>query len=65
MVIVVVLAIGAFAFLWWRWRYTTLTRDCRWRQSKATGDWHCAFCGERAAPSDGQSPRHCARPAPR
>ena len=48
-VALVILGVGTFAYLWWRWRTTTLTRDCRWREDRAEGGWRCAFCGARAA----------------
>ena len=55
------LLVGTFAYLWWKWRYTTLTRLCRWREDRAAGDWHCAACGARTTTGDGKSPRHCLR----
>ena len=46
--LLLVLAIGTFGYLWWRWRTTTLTRECRWREDRGRGVWRCAFCGAEA-----------------
>ncbi|MDF0602272.1 hypothetical protein P1J78_16145 [Psychromarinibacter sp. C21-152] len=64
MVVFVLLAVGTFAYLWWKWHRTTLTRDCRWRLDKAAGEWRCAFCGARTRTESGRTPRHCARRLP-
>ncbi len=45
MPLLILIVVGVLAYLWWRWRYTTLTRDCRWREDRSTGTWRCAFCG--------------------
>ncbi|WP_425052965.1 hypothetical protein [Psychromarinibacter sp. S121] len=63
MILFVFLAIGVVAYLWWKRTHTTLTRDCRWRQDKPAGDWHCVACGARTVPPEGQSPRNCLRSA--
>lgn len=55
------LALGTFAYLWWKWRFTTLTRLCRWREDRAAGDWHCAACGARSSGGAGKAPRQCLR----
>lgn len=59
-VFLLLLLIGVVAYLWWRHRTTTLTRDCRWRQDRARGIWHCAYCGAEKAGAD--APRDCLRP---
>ncbi len=45
--LLLVLAVGVVGFLWYRRATTTLTRDCRWRQDRARGQWRCAYCGAR------------------
>ena len=59
-VILIVLLVGVVLYLWWQYRTTTLTRDCRWRQNKARGVWHCAYCGAETASET--APRDCMRP---
>ncbi|MCB1364354.1 MAG: hypothetical protein KDK02_09540 [Rhodobacteraceae bacterium] len=59
-VLLIVLALGVFAYLYWRHRSTTLTRDCRWRQDRRRGIWRCAFCGAQKPGT--QAPRVCLRP---
>lgn len=49
-----------FAWQYWRWTRTTLTRSCRWREDRGRGDWVCAFCGARTE-SAGHPPRVCLR----
>lgn len=44
-VFLLLLLLGVLAYLWWRWRMTTLTRDCRWREDRTRRVWRCAFCG--------------------
>ncbi len=59
--LLILLAAGVFGYLWWKYRYTTLTRLCLWREDRAAGDWRCASCGARCQPKPGQGPRHCLR----
>lgn len=59
--LLVLLLIGVLVYGWWRWRFTTLTRDCRWRQDRAAGDWVCAACGARTTTKRGAAPRECLR----
>ncbi len=42
---------GVLAYLYWRRKTTTLTRNCRWREDRQAGDWACAYCGARAQTS--------------
>jgi hypothetical protein len=49
-----------FAWQYWRWTRTSLTRDCRWREDRPRGEWVCASCGGRR-PDDGRAPRVCLR----
>lgn len=58
-VLLILLAVGVFAYLWWRHRTTTLTRDCRWRRDRAAGGWWCSYCGARTG--GGDRPRDCLR----
>ncbi len=59
--LLLILALGVFAYLWWKWRFTSLTRDCRWRQDRAAGDWVCAACDARTTTENGRAPRVCLR----
>jgi hypothetical protein len=56
-VLLLVLGVAVFGYFWWRWRFTTLTRECRWRQARAARLWRCAFCGAEQR-SEGP-PRTC------
>lgn len=58
--LLVLLAGGTLAYLWWRRRTTTLTRNCRWRQDRVRGVWTCAYCGAETV-SDGE-PDRCLAP---
>ena len=57
--LLLILLLGVLAYLWWRRRTTTLTRDCRWRQLRARGGWRCAFCGAETIGME--EPRDCLR----
>ncbi|MFV0515173.1 MAG: hypothetical protein ACK5MY_16315 [Jhaorihella sp.] len=59
-VLLIILALGVFAYLYWRHRSTTLTRDCRWREDRRNGIWRCAFCG--AQTPGAKAPLVCLRP---
>ncbi|MCI5109348.1 MAG: hypothetical protein MRY75_02245 [Marivita sp.] len=43
-ILLILLLFGVLAYLYWRHKTTTLTRECRWRRT-AAGQWRCAFCG--------------------
>ncbi len=58
--LLIILLVGSLIYLWWKWRFTTLTRLCRWREDRAAGDWYCAACGARTK-TDGSAPRICLR----
>lgn len=58
-VLLIALLLGVLAYLWWKRTRTTLTRDCRWRQTEP-GHWRCAFCG--AEMDSEASPLRCLRP---
>ncbi len=51
---------GVFAYFLWRRHATSLTRNCRWRQQRAQGQWRCSYCGA-AEPGDA-APRICRDP---
>lgn len=59
-ILLLALLLAVVAYLWWQWRTTTLTRECRWRQHKTTGDWRCSYCG---AVTDQGPPKLCLRKA--
>ena len=59
--LLVILLVGTLSYLWCKWRFTSLTRLCRWRQDRAAGNWVCAACGTRTVTEDGKSPRVCLR----
>ncbi|MQY42322.1 hypothetical protein GG681_06685 [Epibacterium sp. SM1969] len=54
-VILLFLLLGVLAYLYWKRRTSNLTRNCRWRQRKAQGDYVCAYCGGTSV----ELPRHC------
>lgn len=56
--LLLLLLIGTLAYLAWYRRTTSLTRNCRWRQTHP-GRWRCVFCGERA--SAAKTPTQCKR----
>ncbi len=58
-VFLILLLLGTLAYLYWRRRTTTLTRDCRWRRDRSTAGWRCAFCG--ALEPGEAAPVHCRR----
>lgn len=55
--LLIFLLVGVLAYLYWRRRTTTLTRNCRWRQDRARGLWRCAYCGAELQQQD--APRDC------
>ena len=56
------LGFGALAYMAWKRRMTTLTRNCRWREDRKAGDWVCAYCHQRTSTS-GRPPTVCLDPA--
>ncbi|MQQ09186.1 hypothetical protein GFB49_12030 [Epibacterium sp. SM1979] len=60
-VILIVLLVGVLAYLLWKRKTTTLTRNCRWRRSVAAQDWRCAYCGAKS--DDAEAPKWCANRA--
>jgi hypothetical protein len=60
-VILLIILLGALAYLWWKWSKTTLTRNCRWRKSAAQNQWNCAYCGA-TTPDVGAAPLQCLDP---
>jgi len=59
--LVLVIAIVALALMYWRWRNSGLTRNCRWRRLGEGGAHECAFCGARTVARDGRTPDTCLR----
>ncbi|SER82481.1 hypothetical protein SAMN04490244_103130 [Tranquillimonas rosea] len=59
--VLIVLAVGAYAWLYWRWSRTTLTRNCRWREDRRNGIWVCDFCGATTETDNNKRPRACLR----
>jgi hypothetical protein len=57
-ILLILLLFGVLAYLYWRRKTTTLTRECRWRRT-APGEWRCAFCGAETVSED--SPLLCLR----
>ena len=62
--LLLILALGTLAYLYWRWRTTTLTRDCRWRMHRAEKLWRCAFCGAESPVDTLTPPKVCLRKPP-
>ena len=63
-ILLILLAAGVFAYLWWTRRGTTLTRNCRWRLDRSLGQgaYRCAYCGATEL-APGGAPRDCRDPA--
>ena len=62
MPVLFVLLVFVLAFLFWRWRMTSLTRNCRWREDRRVGGWHCVFCGARMSNAvQKKTPTQCMR----
>lgn len=59
-VLLLLLLAGVFAYFLWRRHATSLTRNCRWRQQRAQGQWRCSYCG--AAEPGEAAPRICRDP---
>ncbi len=61
-IVIVAVLIG----MWLSRRGSTLTRDCRWREERATGGattrhFRCAACGAECDTAPGKDPRACLR----
>lgn len=67
MPVLLIAALVAFFVLSWWWRRSrTLTRDCRWRENRATAPeghsrFRCVVCGAETDLPQGQQPKHCVR----
>ena len=59
-ILLLALLFGVLAYLYWKRATTTLTRNCRWRQDRAAGDWVCRYCGARKHAET--SPKTCENP---
>ena len=60
-ILLLILGFGVVAYMTWKHRMTTLTRNCRWRQDRAAGEWVCAYCSERVVSE--KEPLVCRDPA--
>ncbi|WP_291730032.1 hypothetical protein [Leisingera sp. F5] len=58
--LLLLLLAGVFGYFLWRRSATGLTRNCRWRQQRAKGQWFCSYCG--AVAPGGEAPRFCRNP---
>ncbi|KCV81606.1 hypothetical protein ATO10_11857 [Actibacterium atlanticum] len=47
MPLVLIILIVALIVMFYRFKTTSLTRNCRWREDRAEACWRCAFCGAR------------------
>ncbi len=56
--------IAVFVGMWFYRRGNTLSRECRWRAERHSGENHyrCAACGAECDPPRGREPRACLRP---
>ncbi len=61
-ILLIALLLGVLAYLFWRRKTTTLTRNCRWRLDRDAGKWRCAYCGQQTTTPDGSPPKICAQP---
>ena len=61
MALLPIIIIAIFLGMWWMRRGSTLTRNCRWREDRATGPGHfrCAACGAEIDLAPGKRPRDC------
>ncbi|PHQ93977.1 MAG: hypothetical protein COB40_13215 [Marinosulfonomonas sp.] len=55
------LIIVVIALMFYRFKTSRLTRDCRWRQDRARGLYVCAFCGAEIACENDKAPNICLR----
>jgi len=61
MPLVLIIAVIAFALMFYRYRTSGLTRNCRWRRVNADGLYECAFCGATTTTTTGRAPDVCRR----
>ena len=61
MPLVLIIAVIALALMYYRYRTSGLTRDCRWRRVNADGLYECAFCGATTVMATGKAPDICLR----
>ncbi|MFD3190932.1 hypothetical protein ACFMPD_11735 [Sedimentitalea sp. HM32M-2] len=66
-VLLLVLLLGVLAYLYWKHRTSTLSRNCRWRADRTEGGdaYRCVSCGGRTRTEDGRPPRYCIAQLPR
>ena len=62
MPILLVVLITALLVMVYLRKTTTLTRNCRWRQSQGEGHWRCAYCGAIFKDKSVSAPRLCLAP---
>lgn len=60
MPLVLIILVVALIVMFYRFKTTSLTRNCRWRQDRAQGAWRCSYCGAEQ-PDTGKPPTICAR----
>lgn len=60
MPLVLIILVVALIVMFYRFKTTSLTRNCRWRQDRAQGVWRCSYCGADL-PDQGKPPTLCAR----
>lgn len=67
LILLVPLVLALLAWIYWRNRNDTLTRNCRWRADRTAGPGHftCASCGGRIKTENGEWPRVCVAREPR
>ncbi|MEY8830227.1 hypothetical protein AB9K34_17765 [Sedimentitalea sp. XS_ASV28] len=61
LILLVFLLIGVAAYFTWRWRSSTVTRQCRWRadRSVAADYYRCLACGGHMRTGTDRAPRVC------
>jgi len=50
----------ALVVMYYRFRTSRLTRDCRWRENRVEGRYVCAYCGA-TMPMENGPPNVCLR----
>jgi hypothetical protein len=59
-ILLLTLLFGTLAYPWWKRTATTLTRNCRWREDRAAGEWACSYRNARLKAD--RSPTTCENP---
>jgi DNA-directed RNA polymerase subunit RPC12/RpoP len=61
MPLVLIIAVVAFALMYYRYRTSGLSRNCRWRRINDRNEYECAYCGAKTFAKPGKTPDICLR----